>query len=148
MFLFRIGKEKWSYTLTMSLHKLKYSHVKELEGEHQFKFTMKRYIWRDTGRGNHKLNFGATINKKGRIHCDHKPQDIPMTLYYDKDTEKFNEKLVTSSIDSDDHPGQNIQWHHGRGNRPRGCLAGYCSVRKIRLYLKIRTWGRAWRWQR
>lgn len=98
MFLFRIGKEKWLYNLTMSLHKLKYSHMQELEGQHQFKIVIKRYLQKDKGRGNHKLNFVATVNKRGRLHCDHKPQNIPMTLYYDTDTQKFNEKEVLISM--------------------------------------------------
>ena len=82
----------------MSLHKLKYSHTKDLEGDHQFKFTAKRYFWRDKDRGNHKLNFNATINKKGKVHCDHQPQNIPMTLYYDKEADKFNEKTVNINL--------------------------------------------------
>lgn len=82
----------------MSLHKLKYSHTKDLLGEHQFRLTMKRYPWRDPDRGNHKLNFVATVNRKGRITCDHRPQEIPMTLYFDNDSKKFNEKTVTKAL--------------------------------------------------
>ena len=59
---------------------------------------MKRYLWGDPDRGNHKLNFVATVNKKGRISCDHRPQDIPMTLYFDNDSKKFNEKTVINTL--------------------------------------------------
>lgn len=35
MFLFRLGKEKLSYTVTVSLIKLKYSHISKLNSYHQ-----------------------------------------------------------------------------------------------------------------
>lgn len=42
MFLFRIGKEKWAYTLTMSIYKIKYSDMSSLTQNHQIKIDVKR----------------------------------------------------------------------------------------------------------
>lgn len=42
MFLFRIGKEKLAYTLTMAIHKLKYSHLSTLTSGSQIEIHVKR----------------------------------------------------------------------------------------------------------
>lgn len=43
MFLFRIGKEKWVYTLTMSLHKVKCSELSTLRVGSKLEIQVKRY---------------------------------------------------------------------------------------------------------
>ena len=86
MFLFRIGKEKLSYLLTMNLQKIRYSRVAELAKDTQIQIDIKRYFWRDKDRGNHNLKFVSLVNKRGKISHDSTPQSFPMTLYFDVDT--------------------------------------------------------------
>lgn len=90
MFLFRIGKEKWTYNLSMTLHKLRYSQVKELPKDSQIRIDIKRYFSGDLDRGSHQLTFVSTVNKRGKIIYDTNTQSFPMTLWYDLDSKQFN----------------------------------------------------------
>ena len=44
MFLFRIGKEKLAYLLSIHLEKIKYSHPQQLDKDWEFFINLKRYF--------------------------------------------------------------------------------------------------------
>ena len=94
MFLFRIGKEKLPYTLSLGLHKVRYSHANELAFGCEIRVNVKRYSWGYQDRGNHETKFISFVNKKHKLSVEEGSQTIPMTLYFDKETSLFNKKDV------------------------------------------------------